>query len=186
MTGQLDYVFSLTSSPASLVFGTTGLVLTDGDVETSHRFAVVGGIVEDLARFRGDQSKLYSAIVPGTATAAEKGASALLLKDVAALGYRARAENLEQIVTKLNRDFTVEDLRAIAAFREEMGRSGRLDLAGAAGHAAAGAAGRGRGVDFVKYDGAFQQELKLHGPYTWLDGWYLDQAATQSLNYSTS
>jgi hypothetical protein len=84
----------------------------------------------------------------------------------------------------LTRDFTVDDLYAIAAFREEMATSGRLDLAGTAGHAAFGAAGGGGGVDFVKYGGAFAQELKLHGPYTWIQPWYLDKASTQSLKYS--
>lgn len=183
MSGQLDYVFALTASPTALAFGTTGLVIGDGDVEVSHRFALVGRVAEDLATFRGDPSKLYAGIAPG-ATTAERTSSALLLKDVTALGIRARAETVEQVAAKLNRDFTVEDLKAIAAFREEMGVSGRLDLAGGAGHAAYGAAGSGRGVDVVKYGGAFQQELKLHGPYTWLERWYLDKAATQSLNYS--
>ncbi|OMH34854.1 hypothetical protein [Tersicoccus sp. Bi-70] len=183
MSGQLDYVFALTASPTALGFGTTGLVLSGGDVEVSHRYAVVGRVVEDLATARGNPSRLYATVLPA-ATTTERASSALLLKDVAALGFRARAETVEQVAAKLNRDFTVEDLRAIAAFREEMGVSGRLDLAGVAGHAAAEAAGSGRGVDVVKYGGAFQQELKLHGPYTWLESWYLDRAATQSLNYS--
>ncbi len=184
ISGQLDYVSSLTSSPTTLLFGATGLVLSDGDVDVSHRFAVVGGIAEDLATFRGDPSKLYAAVLPGVGTKAEKGASLLLVKDVAALRYTARAESVEQIASKLNRDFTVDDLMAIAAFREELGRIGRLDLAGVAGHAAAGAAGSDGGVDFSKYGGAFQQELKLHGPNTWIYSWYLDKASTQSLNYS--
>jgi hypothetical protein len=183
MSGQLDYVFALTKSPTSLMFGTTGLVLSNGDVDVSHRFALVGGIAEDLATFRGDPSKLYSALIPGVGTKAEKGASALLVKDVAALGHTARAESIETVATKLTRDFTVDDLYAIAAFRDEMAISGRLDLAGQAGHAASGAAGSGGGVDFVKY-GAFAQELKLHGPNTWIAQWYLDKASTQSLNYS--
>ena len=38
-------------------------------------------------------------------------------------------------------------------------------------------------MDFVKY-AAFQQELKLHGPNTWIAQWYLDKASTQSLNDS--
>lgn len=183
MSGQLDYVFALTSSPTSLMFGTTGLVLSSGDADVSRRFAIVGGIAEGFATFRGDPSKLYSAVIPGVGTRAEKGASALLVKDVTALGYEARAGSIEQVSAKLNREFTVEDLNAIAAFREELGRSGRLDLAGIAGHAAAGAAGGGGGVDFFKY-GAFAQELKLHGPNTWISSWYLDKASTQSLNYS--
>jgi hypothetical protein len=183
MSGQLDYVFALTKSPTSLMFGTTGLVLSNGDINVSHRFAVVGGIAEDLATFRGDPSKLYSAVIPSGGTKAEKGASALLVKDVAALGYTARADSIETVATKLNRDFTVADLNAIDAFREQMGSSGRLDLSGQAGHAASGAAGSGGGVDFVKY-GAFAQELKLHGPDTSIQQWYLDKAWTQSLNYS--
>jgi hypothetical protein len=184
MSGQLDYVFALTASPARLMFGTTGLVLSGGDMDVSHRFALVGGVAEDLMTFRGDPSKLYSAVVPGVGTKAEKGAAALLMKDVAALGFRARAESVEQVAAKLNRNFTVEDLQAIAAFREQLATTGRLDLAGVSGHAAGGAAGGSGGVDFVKYGGAFQQELKLHGPNTWIASWYLDKAATQSLNYS--
>ena len=94
MSGQLDYVFALTKSPTSLLFGTTGLVLSKGDVDVSHRFALIGGIAEDLATFRGDPSKLYSALIPGVGTKAEKGASALLVKDVAALWvHGARREH---------------------------------------------------------------------------------------------
>ncbi|MFC4174164.1 hypothetical protein ACFOYU_19295 [Microvirga sp. GCM10011540] len=184
MSGDLDYVFDLTSSPMKIMFGTTGLVLFGGDVEMSHRWALAGGIFEDLATLRGDPSKLYSALIPGVGTKAEKGASALLVKDVVALGYKARAESVEQVVAKLNRNFTVEELNAIGAFREELAASGRLDLAGQAGHAAAGAAGGSGGVDFPKFGGAFQQELKLHGPYTGVVQWHLDKASTQSLNYS--
>ncbi len=101
MSGQLDYVFALTKSPTSLIFGTTGLVLSNGDVNVSHRFAVVGGIAEDLATFRGDPSKLYSAVIPSVGTKAEKGASALLVKDVAALGSTAHAESIETVAAKL-------------------------------------------------------------------------------------
>lgn len=183
MSGKLDYVFALTRSPVSLMFGTTGLVLSNGDAGVSHRFAIAGGIAEDLATFRGDPSKLYSAVIPSLATKAEKGTAALLMKDVAALGYTARAGSIEQAVAKISREFTVEDLKAIDAFRTELAASGRLDLAGVAGHEAAGAAGAGGGVDFVRH-GAFAQELKLHGPYTPLSGWLLDKASTQSLNYS--
>lgn len=68
----------------------------------------------------------------------------LYVKDMAALGYSARAESIGTVATKLTRVFTVDDLKAIAAFREEMAISGRLDLAGQAGHAASGAAGRQR------------------------------------------
>lgn len=66
MSGQLDYAFALTSSPTKLLFGTTGLVLSGGDAEVSHRFAIVGGIAEYMASARGDPSKLYSTVVPGT------------------------------------------------------------------------------------------------------------------------
>lgn len=182
-SGQLDYVFALTSGPTSLIFGTTGLVLSGGDANVSRRFAIVGGIGETAATFRSDPSKLYAAVLPEAATKAEKGATMLLVKDVAALGHTARAESIETVAVKLNRDFAVGDLLAIGAFREEMATSGRLDLAGQAGHLASGAAGSGGGVDFVKY-GAFTQELKLHGPNTWIAQWYLDKASTQSLNYS--
>lgn len=182
MSGQLDYVFSLTSSPASLVFGTTGLVLSGGDVSTSHRFALAGGIAEGMAGFRGDPSKLYSTLLPGVGTKAEKAASTLLVKDVAALGYTARGESVGVVASKVSRDFTVTDLQAIEAFRGELATSARLDLAGKAGHAAAGAAERG--VDFSKYRGAFQQELKLHGPFTPIYSLPLDKAWNQSLTYS--
>ncbi|HET8522003.1 MAG TPA: hypothetical protein VFL82_02145 [Thermomicrobiales bacterium] len=184
MSGQLDQAFALTSSPTSLVFGTTGLVLSEGRADVAYRFAVVGGLAENAATLRYDPSKLYAAVLPGATTKVEKGAAMLLVKDVAALGHTARAESIETVATKLTRDFTVDDLYAIAAFREEMATSGRLDLAGTAGHTASGAAGPGGGVDFVKYGGAFTQELKLHGPYTWLQPWYLDKASTQSLNSS--
>ena len=183
-SSRLDHIFALTSSPASLTFGTTGLVLSGGDVDVSQGFAVLGGLSGDIFKFRGDPSKLYSAILPGVGTKAEKGASTLLVKDVAALGYRARAEGLEQVAAKLNRNFTDPELRAIAAFREEMGKTGRLDFAGIAGHAEMGAAGGGGGVDIVKHNGAFQQELKFHGPNTWIASWYLDKAWNQSLIYS--
>ncbi len=182
MSGQLDYVFALTSSPASLVFGTTGLVLSGGDVDISHRFALAGGIAEGMTAFRGDPSKLYSTLLPGVGTKAEKAASTLLVKDVAALGYTARGESVGVVASKLNREFTVGDLQAIEAFREQMATTGRLDLAGKAGHAAGGAAERG--VDFSKYKGAFQQELKLHGPYTPVYSLPLDKAWNQSLTYS--
>jgi hypothetical protein len=183
MSGQLDYIFDLTASPAQLVFGTTGLVISGGDVGVSHRFALVGGVVEGGMAFRGDPSKLYSAVIPGLRTKSERAASALLMKDVTALGFTARAENINEVAAKLNRNFTVEDLQAIEAFRTQM-VTGRLDLAGVAGHKAAGAAGAGGGVDFVKYGGAFHQELKLHGPNTGIVGFYLDKASTQSLNYN--
>jgi len=181
MSGQLDYVFALSSSPGSLVFGTTGLVLS-GDVDVSHRFALVGGVAEGMAGFRGNPSRLYSSVLPGVETTAEKAASSLLVKDVAALGYTARGESVSAAASKLNREFTVDDLRAIDAFREEMVRSARLDRAGRAGHDAAGAAERG--VDFSKFGGAFQQELKLHGPYTPLDSRLIDKAWNQSFVYS--
>jgi hypothetical protein len=180
MSGQLDYVFALTGSPASLVFGTTGLVLSGGDAHISHGFALAGSIAEGMMTFRGDPSKLYSTLVPGVGTKAEKATTTLLVKDVAALGATARAPSFRTI--PLNRDFTVADLQAIEAFREELAATGRLDLAGIAGHEAAGAAERG--VDFAKYRGAFQQELKLHGPYTMMYQEQLDSAWTQSLNYS--
>ncbi|RWO50943.1 MAG: hypothetical protein EOS11_02095 [Mesorhizobium sp.] len=96
MSGQLDYVFALTSSPASLVFGTTGLVLSGGDVNISHRFALAGGIAEGMAGFRGDPSKLYSSLLPGVGTKAEKGATTLLVKEVAALGHEARSASIGQ------------------------------------------------------------------------------------------
>lgn len=182
MSGQLDYVFALASSPASLVFGTTGLVLSEGDVTISHRFALVGGAAEAMATFRGDPSRVYSSLLPGVGTRAEKATSTLLLKDVAALGYTARGESVGVVASKLNREFTVSDLQAIEAFRQQMAATGRLDLAGKAGHAAAGAAERG--VDFSKYRGAFQQELKLHGPYTPVHSLPLDKAWNQSLTYS--
>ncbi len=44
-------------------------------------------------------------------------------------------------------------------------------------------AGSGGGVDFVKY-GDFAQELKLHGPNTWIEQWYLDKASTTASNTS--
>jgi hypothetical protein len=182
MSGQMDYVFALTSAPTSLIFGTTGLVVSGGDREISHRFALAGGIAEGMTAFRGDPSKLYSTILPGVATKEEKAATTLLVKDIAALGFTARGESVEVVASKLNRNFSVQDLQAIAAFREELETSGRLDLAGKAGHAAAGAAERG--VDFSKYGGAFTQELKLHGPYTPIYSLQLDKAWTQSLNYS--
>ncbi|MGW0060635.1 hypothetical protein ACWDTT_12005 [Streptosporangium sandarakinum] len=182
MSGQIGYVLALTSSPASLVFGTTGLVLSGGDVDVSHRFALAGGIAEGMTAFRGDPSKLYSTLLPGVGTKAEKAASTLLVKDVAALGYTARGESVGVVASKLNREFTSGDLLAIEAFREQMASTGRLDLAGKAGHAAAGAAERG--VDFSKYRGAFQQELKLHGPYTPINSLPLDKAWNQSLTYS--
>ncbi|WP_329082453.1 hypothetical protein [Streptosporangium sp. NBC_01469] len=182
MSGQLDYVFALTSSPTSLVFGTTGLVLSGGDVGISHRFAIVGGIAEGMTAFRSDPSKLYSTLLPGVGTKTEKAASALLVKDVAALGHTGVSESISVAAAKLNRDFTVADLLGIEAFREEMASTGRLDLAGIAGHEAAGAAPRG--VDFFKYNGAFQQELKFHGPYTPLYSLLLDKAWNQSLTYS--
>jgi hypothetical protein len=39
-------------------------------------------------------------------------------------------------------------------------------------------------VDFSKYKGAYQQELKLHGPYTPVYSLPLDKAWNQSLSYS--
>ncbi len=183
MGSQLDQAFALTSSPTSLVFGTTGLVLSDGRADVAYRFAIVGGIAENLATLRGDPSKLYAAVLPRLATKAEKGAAALLVKDVAALGHTAPAERIETVATKLSRDFAVDDLLGIAAFREELASSHRLDLAGNAGHEAYGAAGSGGGVDVLRY-GAFAQELKFHGPNTGIVQWQLDKASTQSLNYS--
>jgi hypothetical protein len=94
MSGQLDYVFDLTASPAQLVFGTTGLVISGGDVGVSHRFALAGGVVEGGMAFRGDPSKLYSTVLPGVGTKAEKSASALLLKNMGALGSKSHAGSL--------------------------------------------------------------------------------------------
>ena len=191
MGDQLEQAFALTASPTRLLFGTTGLVLSRGNADVAQGYANLGGIGEDLVRMRFDPSKLYAGVPISTATKAEKGAAILLVKDVAALGHTARAEDIGTIATKLTRDFTVDDLNAIAAFRKEMAISGRLDLAGQAGHVASGAAGSGGGVDFIKYGASVQdkyqpfiQELKLHGEYTWLAQWYLDKASTQSLNYS--
>lgn len=108
--------------------------------------------------------------------------STLLVKDVAELGFTARGPRLDVAAIRLSRNFTVEELQAIEAFREQLATTGRLDLAGTAGHSAAGAAERG--VDFSKHGGAFIQELKLHGPYTPMYSLQLDKSATQSLNYS--
>lgn len=94
MSDQLDYVFDLTASPAQLVFGTTGLVISGGDVGVSHRFALAGGIVEGGMALRGDPSKLYSTVLPVAGTKAEKSASALLLKNMSALGSKSHAGSL--------------------------------------------------------------------------------------------
>ncbi len=93
MSGQLDQAFALTSSPTSLVFGTTGLVLSEGRADVAYRFAVVGGLAENAATLRYDPSKLYAAVLPGAATKVEKGAAILLVKDVAALEHTARREH---------------------------------------------------------------------------------------------
>jgi len=92
-----------------------------------------------------------------------KGPQYWLVKDVAALGHTARAASIETVAKKLNRNFTVDDLKTIAAFREEI-------------------AGSGGGVDFVKHGASaqdkyqpFMQELKLHGEYTWCVGEVRDQ-----------
>ena len=103
VSGQLDYVFDLTSSLPRLMFGTTGLVLSGGDTEFSQGFAIIAGIGEDMAAFRGDPSKLYSAILPGTGTKAERRASALLIKDATALGHKAQAEDAGQLAEELRK-----------------------------------------------------------------------------------
>lgn len=94
MSGQLDYIFNLTGSPAQLIFGTTGLVLSGGDVGVSDRFATVGGIANGAMSFRGDPSKLYAAVIPGVGTKAEAGASAVLVKNMTPLGSKAHVGSL--------------------------------------------------------------------------------------------
>ncbi|MEU4222238.1 hypothetical protein [Actinoplanes sp. NPDC026623] len=184
MSGQLEYVFDLTASPSALALGTTGLVISDGDMDVSHGLAVAGDAAEGLSRFRGDPSKLYSGIGLGSGKRSQAGSSVLLLKDVKALGYTARASTSEVVFSRMTRDFTASELEAIEAFRTEVARSGRLDLAGAAAHRALGAAGPGGGVDVVRSAGAFQQEYKFHGSHTGIETGLMDLAATQSLNYS--
>lgn len=107
MSGQLDQAFALTASPTSLMFGTTGLVLSDGNADVAHRFAIVGGLAEGAATFRGDPSRLYAAVLPGGfATRAERGAAMLLARDAASLGHVARAEPVERAASTLGRELT--------------------------------------------------------------------------------
>ncbi len=106
MSGQLDQAFALTASPTSLVFGTTGLVLSDGNADVAHRFAIVGGLAEGAATFRGDPSRLYATVLPGVATRAERGAALVLARDAANLGHIARAEPVERAASALGRELT--------------------------------------------------------------------------------
>ncbi|MCA9862166.1 MAG: hypothetical protein KC432_04070 [Thermomicrobiales bacterium] len=107
MSGQLDQAFALTSSPTSLVFGTTGLVLSDGNADVAYRFAVVGGLAENAATFRGNPSRLYGAIAPGgVATRGERGAALLLAKDVTTLGHNAHVESVGTAASRLGREVT--------------------------------------------------------------------------------
>lgn len=89
MSGQLDQAFALTSSPASLVFGTTGVVWSGGRADVMERTALFGGIVETGLTLRFDRSKLYAAVLPEAKTTADKAATILLVKDVATLGTPA-------------------------------------------------------------------------------------------------
>lgn len=105
----------------------------------------------------------------------------LTLKSVEEMGFTARAADAGTLT--LTRELSIADREAAEGFRRAL-----LDekltpsLAGDAGHAAGGAAGKGAGVDYRKFNGAFQQELKLH---SWMpEQRWLDKASTQSLNYS--
>lgn len=107
----------------------------------------------------------------------------LTITAVKEMGFTARAADVRTLA--LTRNFSATELKGIDAFRESFYVNNETaSLAGEAGHAAAGAAGKRKGVDYRKWNGAFQQELKFHHGFGGMEQKWMDKASTGSLNYS--
>lgn len=110
-----------------------------------------------------------------------KGAG-LTLKAVEEMGFTAKAADAATLT--LTTKFTESELKGIAAFRQAYYIEGETpSVAGGLAHEAAGARGPGQGVDYFKYNGAFQQDIKFHST-PWIEQKWLDIASTKGLNYS--
>jgi RHS repeat-associated protein len=144
----------------------------------------------------GGLRKAVSAIKSGVTKAANAAAEFFVGSAFAFLGaggIGAGSSKAGQLLlrgarsaTTLNftRAFSAADKKAIEAARKSFYEMKEIaSVAGTAGHEAAGAAGPGGGVDFIRHGVAFQEELKLHFVPI-LDDLVLGTASKQSLKYA--